>query len=168
MSPGDWYVTTAFDAPHHGWPRMSGWRGQVHQGLELGNCPRCHATVQAGGTAAFGDQTWLHEQWHARADHPVPPDVLALVPHEEVRRAYHPRGADVRQLHPLLHSTTEMVIGSVPAGDVGPACRDGNHDACARGNARPPTAACQCPRHADLARPCWGRTLRVTHEGDLS
>lgn len=49
-------------------PRDDGW-------LAYAVCPICFAMVAAEDKAAVGDQTWAHEQWHARTDYPMPPEV---------------------------------------------------------------------------------------------
>lgn len=83
----EWYVIGSGE--HTGRAHMSGWQHTAirtgdHHVIEsrwwsLALCPRCFAVVQADKKDVFGDMTWAHEQWHARTDHPIPPDVLAEV-----------------------------------------------------------------------------------------
>ena len=73
MQDGEWYVIQR--GVHQGKWHLAGWmEGALDggEGLAYAHCPVCHAMICADGDSSYGDQTWAHEQWHARTDHPIP------------------------------------------------------------------------------------------------
>lgn len=71
---GEWFAIETGELA--GQPSLAGWRdrpiasGQVW--VALSECPRCAALVQTPGK-------FYHEQWHAKTDYPVTPEVLAEI-----------------------------------------------------------------------------------------
>lgn len=69
---------------HEGRWHLRGWKLSAIRGvptgpgddgwLSLAICPLCYALVISDDKHAYGDNTWGHEQWHARTDYPVPAD----------------------------------------------------------------------------------------------
>lgn len=82
--PVAWFIVPSGD--HEGRPHLRGWQLSAIKGESTGSrddgwlayaiCPLCFAMVQADDRHAYGDQTWAHEQWHARTDFPVPAELM--------------------------------------------------------------------------------------------
>lgn len=89
LGGGKWFRITGGE--HEGRLHLSGWMGSAIKGegwgpsddgwMGFAHCPVCFAMVQSetprpGQIRAYGDLIWNHERWHARTDHPVPPELL--------------------------------------------------------------------------------------------
>lgn len=80
MNLPEWFMIR--EGRYAGRWHISGWMASAIKGERTGVrndgwltwsvCPVCFAMVLSDDAHAYGDQTWAHEEWHARTDFPRP------------------------------------------------------------------------------------------------